>query len=358
MSTSIKISLKTKTVTTIPHFHKKHRQQKQNTNETRHESAEDSIEEKSPKKSDFREFDREAQNTTNGNYVSSHYDEDEEYEDTSLNELTEEKEYFDHNVDDYFEEHDETHTNTNDTLDTDKNQYQDRYPAEDNEENDDEKDYVHYDDNESLIDEYEDNVLIHREDPAANETNLTNDLPIVSEDSLTTIDNCNENPNFAVVVDFLERFSAYLSLKKIPIKDLQNMICDTNIDIHIDLIQLHMDLLKKIKLVKNNSKKIYITKRSWETALVLFCNGTGNMTEIGEFIENDGYSRASISMRLVILKQLMESQFEWNEPLRFLVDDLPVENLRIEPTGRDMQGKVYWTQVNIFSNFRCYGIFL
>jgi len=114
-----------------------------------------------------------------------------------------------------------------------------------------------------------------------------------------------------------------------------------------------MDLLKKIKLVKNNSKKIYITRRSWETALVLYLNGN-DMVEIGTEIENDGYSRASIHVRLDILKHLMESQFEWNEPLRFLVDDLPIDNLRIQPTGQDINGMTYWTQIDEVADIRIY----
>ena len=301
MSTSIKISLKNKTVTTIPYTQKKQKKCKEKSN---------------------------TQNEVN-QLLDKEFVEDE----TIINQNSI---YSNHS----YMPQDDDNQNTN----IQEEEYM--------EELDDEKDYVLENENEgyaesdefSINGDYEDNVLIHREDPSIDDDNPEFDSPHISDDLLIEKDDCSQNPNFAVIVDFMERFSAYLSFKKIPIRDLQNMICDTNIEIHMDLVQLHMDLLKKIKLVKNNSKKIYITRRSWETALVLYLNGN-DMVEIGTEIENDGYSRASIHVRLDILKHLMESQFEWNEPLRFLVDDLPIENLRIQPTGQDINGMTYWTQV-------------
>merc|ERR1712013_358384 len=46
--------------------------------------------------------------------------------------------------------------------------------------------------------------------------------------------------------------------------------------------------------------------------------------------------------------------FDWNERIRVLVDDLPAEILRYEPTGRDIDGKIYWTQIDDHAEIRIY----
>ena len=162
-------------------------------------------------------------------------------------------------------------------------------------------------------------------------------------DDLTKIENCDDNPNFAVVVDFIEKFGEHIGQKKIPIKDLQTMISSNDTEAHSDLIKLHTNLLRKTKL----PKKTLITKKTWENVLVLFCQTTGGMAEEGLELQKNGYSQLNLSLRLEILKTLMESQFDWNERIRMLVDDLPAETLRYEPTGRDIDGKIYWTQVSL-----------
>lgn len=169
-------------------------------------------------------------------------------------------------------------------------------------------------------------------------------------DDLTKIDHCEDNPNFAVVVDFIEKFGDHLGQKKIPIKDLQSMISDHENEPHSDLIKLHTNLLRKTKL----PKKTLITKKTWENALILFCHTTGGMVGEGLELQKLGYAQISLSLRLEILKNLMESQFDWNERIRMLVDDLPVEALRHEPTGKDIEGKIYWTQIDDHAEIRIY----
>jgi len=379
MSTSIKISLKNKTVTSISHVHKKHKKKKKQDieqpseiykkNDPQYVEDEIEYEEESTRRNpeylrDEIEFNGIEDTENHVNY--GHESNDQDYDAAHLyvkENDDDENDYVQENGDDendyeqeneYLEENDDENDYVQDVDENDPDQAKENYADENDyikEEEEDAKE--NYED--SIDDDYTDNVLIHREDPDIPDITFEPDFdsPHISDERLTGKDDCSENPNFAVIVDFMERFSAYLSLKKIPIRDLQNMICDTNIDIHMDLVQLHMDLLKKIKLVKNNSKKIYITKRSWETALVMFCNGN-NMADVGTEVENNGYSRASINIRLDILKHLMESQFEWNEPLRFLVDDLPIEALRIEPTGRDINGMTYWTQIDEVADIRVY----
>ena len=201
------------------------------------------------------------------------------------------------------------------------------------------------------------NTLIHRDDPnnlkegscdsyLKSEEN-TVDEPCRNEqetsDELPVITSCSIDPNFAIVVDFMEKFGDHIGLKNIPMKHLEEMLCDTSDTVHPDLVQLHAVLLKKIKL----SKKLIITKKSWMKGLILFCNGAGGMIYEGMELQNLGYSQLSVTVKLEMLKVLMESQFDWNELVRALVDDLPVEAMRNEPTGKDIDGQRYWTQVSI-----------
>ena len=120
------------------------------------------------------------------------------------------------------------------------------------------------------------------------------------------------------------------------------MLRDRREIVHPDLIDLHSVLLRKIKLPKRYS----ITKKTWEKALVLFCNGAGAMIHEGMNLKNLGYSSLNVHVKLEILKGLFEAQFEWNDNLRKVIDDLPTEALRNDPTGRDIEGNFYWTQVN------------
>ena len=74
---------------------------------------------------------------------------------------------------------------------------------------------------ESIVGKY--SVLIHREDPDY-ETE-TKESSADQADDLTKIDDCDENPNFALVVDFLARFGDMVGLRDIATKDFQLMLC-------------------------------------------------------------------------------------------------------------------------------------
>ena len=74
---------------------------------------------------------------------------------------------------------------------------------------------------ESIVGKY--SVLIHREDPDYETENKESGAD--QADDLTKIDDCDENPNFALVVDFLARFGDMVGLRDIATKDFQLMLC-------------------------------------------------------------------------------------------------------------------------------------
>ena len=170
-----------------------------------------------------------------------------------------------------------------------------------------------------------------------------------STNYLTTHDECNANPNFAVVVDFLDKFAEHLDIKPIPIKSLERHIKDTSEKVDQDLIQIHTALLKRVKL----SKKMLVTRRSWEKALLLFCKKSKILRResIGTELENVGYSELDVNVKLKILKVLMEAQFDVGD-FKVVTETLPVESLRHEPAGRDVDGRLYWTLTDEFAEIR------
>ena len=203
-----------------------------------------------------------------------------------------------------------------------------------------------------------DNVLIHRQDPEERER-LKSEGDLKSEDEnidkddvdppylLTVNDDCSLNPNFAVVVDFLDKFAEHLGIKPVPMTDLENHIKDQSGTVDQDLIQIHTCLLKRAKW----SKKMLITKRSWEKGLILFCKKSKLLKEESDELENIGYSSLDVNVKLRMLKVLMEHQFDIAD-FKIVTETLPTETLRHEPAGKDVDGLRYWTLVDHMADIR------
>ena len=110
-----------------------------------------------------------------------------------------------------------------------------------------------------------------------------------------------------------------------------------------------MVMLRKIKL-----PKIIITKKSWEKALGMFCKEAGDLKQESFDLTRLGYSGLCLSTRLCLLKKLMEAQFDRNDQVRMEVEEIEGKILRQEPTGRDVDGHIYWTQIDETADVRVY----
>ena len=143
---------------------------------------------------------------------------------------------------------------------------------DDEERNDDE-------DEESNNDKY----LIPREDPCTDDA-------VSLLDSLTTNDDCETNPNLAVIIDFLEKFGEHLGIKRIGMRQLEHCLTENGKQVHPDLIQVFTSLLKRVKL----SKKILITKRSWEKGLLLFCKKSKLLKSEFDELECQGFGQLDL----------------------------------------------------------------
>ena len=216
--------------------------------------------------------------------------------------------------------------------------------------------------------EYDDQVLIHRQDPDAADYREQGDSPDSSrieeevrknakEDvmkckkpSKLLADDCEKNPNFAIIVDFLDKFGEHLGIKPMSISELNRNILNTEESmIHQDFILIMTSLLKRVKL----PKKMLITKRSWEKGLLQFCKKLKWMKEEAEELEANGWLNLDVDIKLLILKALMEYQFDIPD-FKIVSDTLPCEMLRHLPAGRDVTGLLYWTLMDEFAEIRVY----
>ena len=215
--------------------------------------------------------------------------------------------------------------------------------------------------NDEFEDDRNDNILIHRQDPderlehselgGERYSSIDNKSEIdkeISPSNLLTInDDCDTNPNFAIIVDFLDKFAEHLGIKPVSINDLKTHLQNLSEKVNPDLIQIHTSLLKRVKL----SKKMLITKRSWEKGLVLFCRKSKLLRCECEELESVGYSMLDVNIKLKILKVLMEHQFDISE-FKIVTEALHVESMRHEPAGKDLDGLIYWTILDDFANLR------
>ena len=136
-----------------------------------------------------------------------------------------------------------------------------------------------------------DKSLIHRADPSADNNNMwTKSDEVDSSDLITSRDDCKTNPNFAVIVDFLEKFGEHLGIKSLGMRQLESHLTDSQGIVHQDLIHVFTSLLKRAKL----PKKILITKRSWEKGLILFCKKSVLLRSELEQLENHGFGQLDL----------------------------------------------------------------
>ncbi|XP_017064348.2 remodeling and spacing factor 1 [Drosophila eugracilis] len=185
---------------------------------------------------------------------------------------------------------------------------------------------------------------------AATSNPLPNPIPAetISEeckddDALTsTLHTCANDPDFAVICAFLQKFAKDLGLSLPNFKHLQEWL--TNNNEVPELRDLHIKLLRKTRKT--------VHEKSWESALSKFCFGY-SVQDAWE-IERFGYKNSSLKVKLRIFRELLESQFERNAKFRAHILTLNADTLRSDPIGRDRLGHTYWLTQDADCNLRIY----
>ncbi|KAH8314103.1 hypothetical protein KR067_010502, partial [Drosophila pandora] len=163
------------------------------------------------------------------------------------------------------------------------------------------------------------------------------------DDAMTsTHHTCANDPDFAVICAFLQKFGKDLGLNLPNFKNLQDWL--TNNDEVTELKDLHIKLLRKTRKT--------VHEKSWESALSKFCFGY-SVQDAWE-VERFGYKNSSLRVKLRILRELLESQFERNAKFRAHILTLNANTLRSEPIGRDRLGHTYWLTQDADCNLRIY----
>ncbi|ALC38781.1 CG8677 [Drosophila busckii] len=163
------------------------------------------------------------------------------------------------------------------------------------------------------------------------------------DDTLTTTQHtCANDPDFAVICCFMQKFAKDLGLALPNFKHLQEWL--TNNDEVAELRDLHIKLLRKTRKT--------VHEKSWESAISKFCFGY-SMQDAWE-VERFGYKNSSLKVKLRILRELLESQFERNAKFRAHILTLNAASLRAQPIGRDRLGHAYWLTQDVDCNLRIY----
>lgn len=123
-----------------------------------------------------------------------------------------------------------------------------------------------------------------------------------------------------------------------------NQISNTD-EIETELQDIHVKLLRKLKRS--------VVPDKFEKALVKYCFSYGGTDDAFE-MERYGYKHSSTGVKLRILKNLLEAQFDVNVKFKNAINAKPSTELRFEPFGRDKDGNVYYVQMDEKANMRVY----
>lgn len=141
---------------------------------------------------------------------------------------------------------------------------------------------------------------------------------------------CDYNPDFAVICSYITKFGGLVDLE-LDIEQLKTSLEATD-QIDESLAELHIKLLKKLPR--------YFLRDQWQKAAIKFAAEYAH--EDADEIERLGYQNCRPSVRLRLLKTLLDAQFEYDQKLKTFLSTAEAEDLRETCTGRDKYGNTYW----------------
>merc|ERR1711915_990248 len=155
-------------------------------------------------------------------------------------------------------------------------------------------------------------------------------------------DLCTSYPDFAVICSFIENFGETIALNLPNIEEFQKILEDTE-NVSDQLIQTVVQLLRRL------NKSVQLDK--WERALQKYAHTYSNQD--GWELERFGFKQAKLEVKVRVVKNLMESQFD-SKKFKDKVNLLNANELRLQPHGRDKHGVSYWCQLDEQANLRIY----
>uniref|UniRef100_A0A0K8U1U3 Remodeling and spacing factor 1 n=1 Tax=Bactrocera latifrons TaxID=174628 RepID=A0A0K8U1U3_BACLA len=159
----------------------------------------------------------------------------------------------------------------------------------------------------------------------------------------TTLRSCANDPDFAVICAFLQKFAKDLGIPLPNFKHLQEWLTNTD-EVADQLRDLHIKLLRKTRKT--------VHEKSWESALSKFCFSYS--AQDAWEVERFGYKKSSLKVKLRIFRELLESQFQRNGKFRAQILTMSADSLRSQPIGRDRLGHTYYFTQDSYGNLRVY----
>ncbi len=141
----------------------------------------------------------------------------------------------------------------------------------------------------------------------------------------------SSDPDFAVVCAFIDRFGEECGVQCPNIGELQEMLeCSGKKTVRQEWIVFQVKLLRKLKKSVSTDK--------WEKALTKFAHSYS--PQDGWDLERFGYRNSRPGVRLRLLKNLMEAQFDVNPKFKQEINQKTAKDLRSQPLGTDRSGGV------------------
>lgn len=147
-----------------------------------------------------------------------------------------------------------------------------------------------------------------------------------------TTQSCLGDPNFAVVCFYLQKFGPHLGLPELNLQQLRSSIEAKKLGSNF-LRDLHLSLLRKLG-------KKSISGGRWEKCVEQFAISCCCVD--GWYLSQHGYWELRLADKVVILKNLLEAQFDSNTKFKEKLNEIPAEELRQQPIGYDVDGQAYW----------------
>ncbi|CAF1198781.1 unnamed protein product [Rotaria sordida] len=146
--------------------------------------------------------------------------------------------------------------------------------------------------------------------------------------------NLLNNPDYGVILCFIERFRSYIKMKNYPLRILEDNLISEKEKLSGRFIDFHLALLKKTlggKTIKREQFVSSITRFAYRFN-----------RDDGDYLDEHGYSKSTVDIKLRILKNLFEKQFDSDHTLKQFVANKPSIEIRSKPFGRDRFGASYW----------------
>ncbi|CAF3325380.1 unnamed protein product [Rotaria socialis] len=158
--------------------------------------------------------------------------------------------------------------------------------------------------------------------------------------------NLLNNPDYGTILCFIDKFRSYINIKKYPLRILEDNLISEQEKLSHRFIDFHLALLKRVNSGRTIKADQFISTMA--KFAYRFNYDDGNQ------LDERGYSKTSIDIKLRVLKNLLEKQFDYNQKLKTAVASKSAIEIRSKPFGRDRYGASYWLYTDTDCFFRLF----